>query len=153
MSANGATTREVAAFLRRFGVPADPGAQAQGAASGRLEVLGRGFHLVVGPNEQPDLLAFRVGGLVRAGPDDTPADRVHGLLLALASLNSRIPLGAFAYDPGDGEVSLHYAMPVCGHLAYQDFARVLETLQDVLAGHAADLRAVVAGEKLAREIL
>lgn len=153
MSGNGTTTSEVAAYLRRFGVPAEPVAQAHGAASGRLEVLGHVYPVVVGATEQPDLLGFRVGGLVWAGPDDTPADRVHGLLLALAALNARIPLGAFAYDPGGGEVSVHYAMPVCGDLAYRDFARVLETLQDVLAGHAENLRAVVAGEKLAREIL
>jgi hypothetical protein len=51
-------------------------------------------------------------------------------------------------------VALRYALPVTGgEVRYEDFEQVLVVLQNVLAKHAADLRAVVAGERTAQDIL
>ncbi len=149
-----ATGRTIEKYLERYGLDVNrlPGDQESYLA--KLPVEGAGYPLTVTHDQEVGLLRFSVGGLLHATLDDTPADRVHGLLLAVAVLDHRIPLGSFGYDPADGEVALQYAMPlVSGELHHEDVEQVLVVLQNVLARHAADLRAVVAGERTAREIL
>jgi hypothetical protein len=151
------TTDTVVKYLKRFGVPAhaieQPG-QAQGVVIAPLDVFGQVYMLAIDPIVETGQLDFVVMNVLHASLDDTPADRVHGLLLAMAALNYRIPLARLAYDPRDGEIALKYGIPVLGgELHYEDFERVLVVLQNILAKHAPDLRAVVAGEKTSREIL
>jgi WD40 repeat protein len=117
-------------------------------------VDGHGYQITVTVDASLGLLRYRIAPVLSATLDDTPADRVHGLLLALSVLNGRFPLGSLGYDAADGEVALHYAMPITGgEVRYEDFEQVLVVLQNILTKHAADLRAVVAGERTAREIL
>ncbi len=157
MSNKRPTADTIARYLTRYGASADtcpqPG-QSEGVVRAPLDVLGQTYLLEVDPIVEEGLLRMSVPRLLHATLDDTPADRVHGLLLALAALNYRIPLVHFGYDPVDGEVALLYALPVLGGvLAYEDFERVLVVVENVLAKHVDDLRAVVAGERTAREIL
>lgn len=150
------TTSTIEKYLKRFGTPGTP-TRHDGVTQGvsaTLEVPGLTCTVHLDLAEETGQLAFQVPRLLLASLDDTPADRVHGLLLALGALNYRIPLGTLAYDPSDGEVALRYAMPVVGgELHYEDFEQVLVVLQNVVAKHVSDLRAVVAGETTAREIL
>lgn len=151
------TARTIKGYLERYGVEA---ARLSGTEVDEqtcvtaLGVEGHGYPVTIFCNVELGQLEFRIGGLVRATLDDTPADRIHGLLLALAVLNHRIPLGTFGYDPADGEVALRYTLPTTGgEVRYEDFEQVLVVLQNVLIKHGADLRAVVAGDRTAREIL
>jgi WD40 repeat protein len=148
--------RTVEDCLERYGLAAlrVSGSDGDGIFLSTLGVEGHDYQVSVTLLDELGQLEFRIGGLLHATLDDTPADRVHGLLLSLSVLNYRIPLGALGYDPTDGEVALRYAMPVTGgDVRYEDFEQVLVVLQNVLAKHAADLRAVVAGERTAQEIL
>jgi hypothetical protein len=150
------TTSTIEKYLKRFGVTGTATRHdgVRQGVSATLEVPGLTWTVHVDLADETGQLEFRVPRLLLASLDDTPADRVHGLLLAMGALNYRIPLGTLAYDPSDGEVALRYAMPVVGgELHYEDFEQVLVVLQNVVAKHVSDLRAVVAGEKTAREIL
>jgi hypothetical protein len=151
------TTDTVEKYLARYGVPARTIQQlgeSQGVVHTQLDVLGTAYLLEVDPVAETGLLEFRVPRLLHATLDDTPADRVHGLLLVLATLNYRLPLVSLGYDPRDGEVALRYGLPTLGgSLAYEDLERVLVVIENVLARHVEDLRAVVAGVRTAQEIL
>jgi WD40 repeat protein len=150
------TGRTIGKYLDRFGLASLrlSGSDGDEVCLSALGVEGHEYQLVVSWLSGLGQLQFRVGGLLHATLDDTPADRVHGLLLALAVLNYRIPVGALGYDPTDGEVALRYALPATGgEVRYEDFEQVLVVLQNVLAKHGGDLRSVVAGERTAQEIL
>jgi hypothetical protein len=155
-SSKKATVRTIEKYLERYGLGAIglSASDDDGVCLSELGVEGHHYQLTVSRLAELGQLQFRIGGLLHATLDDTPADRVHGLLLALSVLNYRIPLGTLGYDPTDGEVALRYAMPVTGgEMRYEDFEQVLVVLQNVLVKHAVDLRAVVAGERTAQEIL
>lgn len=151
-----ALTRTIEKYLERFGLEVVRLSitDDDGVCMSALEVEGHAYQIAVTRISEIGQVQFRVGSLLHATLDDTPADRIHGLLLALSVLNYRIPLGSLGYDPTDGEVALRYALPVTGgEVRYEDFEQVLVVLQNVLAKHAADLRAVVAGERTAQDIL
>jgi hypothetical protein len=149
-------TRTIQKHLERFGLEVVrlSVTDDDGVCISALEAEGHVYQMTVTRISEIGQVQFRVAGLLHATLDDTPADRIHGLLLALSVLNYRIPLGSLGYDPTDGEVALRYALPVTGgDVRYEDFEQVLVVLQNVLAKHGADLRAVVAGERTAQEIL
>jgi hypothetical protein len=149
-------TRTIEKYLERYGLEVVrlSVSDDDGICLSALAVEGHPYQITVARIAELGQLQFRVAGLLHATLDDTPADRIHGLLLALSVLNYRIPLGSLGYDPTDGEVALRYALPVTGgEVRYEDFEQVLVVLQNILAKHAADLRAVVAGERTAQEIL
>ena len=155
-SSKKATVRTLEKYFERYGLQAVglSVSDDDGVCISTLSVDGHDYQVSASRLAELGQLQVRIGRLLHATLDDTPADRVHGLLLALSVLNYRIPLGALGYDPTDGEVALRYAMPVTGgELRYEDFEQVLVVLENVLAKHAADLRAVVAGERTAQEIL
>ena len=152
-----ATGRTIEKYFERYGLEA-------AALSGTPEddatcvsavgVDGHGYQVRVTVDAASGLLRFWIGPLLNATLDDTPADRVHGMLLSLSVLNHRVPFGSLAYDPDHGVVDLLYAMPIAGgHVRYEEFERVFVVLQNILIKHAADLRAVVAGDRTAAEIL
>lgn len=152
-----ATARTIEKYLDRYGLEA---ARLSGTEQDdqtcvtAMSVEGHAYQVTIVHDAALGQLEFRVAGLLRATLDDTPADRIHGLLLALSALNYRIPLGTLGYDPTDGEVALRYTLPVTGgEVRYEDFEQVLVVLQNILVKHAADLRAVVVGQRTAREIL
>ncbi len=152
-----ATSRTIQKFLERYGLPAERlsgTAEDDETCISALDAQGHAYPMTVRRLPELGQLTFRVARLVQATLDDTPADRIHGLMMALAVLNYRIPLGSLGYDPSDGEVALHYCLPLTdGDMRYDDFERVVVVLENVVTKHAADLRAVVAGEKTAQEIL
>jgi WD40 repeat protein len=152
-----ATARTIEKYLERYGLEATRLSGTEQEDQTYVSALGvesHGYQVTIRHDVGLGQLEFRIAGLLHATLDDTPADRIHGLLLALSVLNYRIPLGALGYDPTDGEVALRYTLPVTGdEVRYEDFEQVLVVLQNVVAKHAADLRAVVAGERTAREIL
>lgn len=152
-----ANARTIERYFERYGLEAarlSGTPEDEATCISALGVNGHAYQVTVTRDADLGQLRFRIAPLLHATLDDTPADRVHGLLLALAVLNHRVPLGSLGYDPTDGEVALHYAMPVTGgELRYEDFEQVLVVLENILTMHAADLRAVVAGERTAREIL
>jgi hypothetical protein len=152
-----ATAQTIQKYFERYGLEA---ARLSGTPEddetciSAFAVQGHAYQITVVRDPEVGLFRFRVDGVLYAMLDDTPADRVHGLMLGLAVLNSRIPLGAFGYDPAFGEVALRYTLPVTGgELHYEDFERVVVVLENVLTKHAADLKAVVAGERTVQEIL
>lgn len=147
------TTDTLEKHLQRFGAAVTQITEDGQRLSACFGVLDQSYTLAIDLAREAGLLGFSVSDLLHATLDDTPADRVHGLLLALAVLNHRIPLGSLGYDPVAGEVVLRYTMPVSGDLAYEDFEQVLGVLRQVLIERASDLRAVIAGERTAREIL
>lgn len=122
--------------------------------SAPLEVPDQRYTLTAGLDPDSRWLALEVAGLPQALLDDTPADRVHGMLLALTVLNRRIPAGAFCYDPGSGAVLLRHTVALSrGSLSDEDLGQLVGAVRGVLAERGPDLRAVIAGERTAREIL
>jgi hypothetical protein len=110
--------------------------------------------LIIDPMVEKDGLQFRVPGIVQAAPDETPADRLNGLLLAIAALNSQFVMGAFAYRPTTGEVLFQVGIPIVrDELAYEDFEHCMKVVTATVDRYAADLRAVVDGTKTAQEVI
>lgn len=152
------TTDLIEEYLQKLGLPhqaVDEPGEKEGVVVSPLPVPGgQVYMLMVDPIVEQQLLRFRVTQFLTAPLDATPPDRLTGLLLAMASLNYRIPLGAFAYDPNDGEVVLTCGMPInSDDLRYADFEHVVGMLGLVMSKHAADLKAVAEGKKHADELI
>ncbi len=112
------------------------------------------FMVVIEGNAEQRLLHVRVGAILKAPLDETPADRLSGLLLVMSSINYRLPMGAFGFDPSDGEVALSCSVPIDSNdLRFEDFRHVMLALTGVLDKHAAELRSVADGSMQAEEVL
>ena len=96
-----ALTRTIEKYLERFGLEVVRLSitDDDGVCMSALEVEGHAYQIAVTRISEIGQVQFRVGSLLHATLDDTPADRIHGLLLALSVLNYRIPLGSLGYDP------------------------------------------------------
>lgn len=152
------TTELIEQYLEKMGLPHkgvdEPGEQ-EGVVISALPVAsGEQYLLAVDPIIERDLLRLRVGKILEAPLDATPADRLTGLLLAMTALNYRIPIGGFGFDPNDGEVVLSAGLPINSNdLKFEDFQHAILMLGVVLNLHAADLKAVADGTKQAEDIL
>jgi hypothetical protein len=152
------TVELVEEYLEKLGLPhkaVDEPNEKEGVAVSVLPTrAGDAYMLAVDPMVEQQMLRFRVPEIMKAPLDQTPADRLTGLLLAIAALNYKIPLGAFAFDPHDGEVVLTYGLAINSNdLRYDDFQHVVLMLGFVLDAHAADLKAIAAGTKRAEDVI
>jgi hypothetical protein len=152
------TTDLIEEYLQKMGLP-HRGVEEQGEQEGVVVSPlptpdGQVYMLLVDPIVERNLLRFRVSDFMKAPLDETPVDRLAGLLLAMTSFNYRIPIGAFAFDPRDGEVVLTCGIPINSNdLRYEDFEHVVGMLGVVMGQHAADLKAVAEGTKQAEDLI
>lgn len=146
-------------FLRRYGWGVFQELEEPGEKQGMLAVPWKGLSgeshmLLIDPIEEKSILIFRVPMIVKAPPDETPADRLNGLLLAISAINYNTILGAWAYDPRDGEVVFKFAIPTHGNaFEYEDFEHCMVVVQLTLEVEVPKLRAILDGTKTAREII
>ena len=113
-----------------------------------------GHPLVIDPIVEKGALLFKAIRVAQAPPDDTAADRLNGLLLAMSALNFKYILGGWAYDPRDGEVAFKVGMPVdSDDLDYKDFEHCLNVVVMAVEADGPSLKAVLDGSKTAQEIL
>jgi hypothetical protein len=92
--------------------------------------------------------------VAEAPPDSTAADRLQGVLLAMTTLNYKLIIGTWAYDPSDGEIVLKAAVPIkAGDFEYEDFEHVLMALVSSTEVHGRQLREILAGTKTAQELI
>ena len=145
-------------YLRRYGWVFSEMEEA-GEKEGMLVVPWKGLTgephmLVIDPIAEKNVLIFTVREIVRAPQDGTPADRLKGLLLAMVAANFRTILGAWAYDPRDGEVVFKFAIPTHGDAyEYEDFDHCMAVVQLGIEVEVPKLRAILDGTKTVREIL
>jgi hypothetical protein len=115
---------------------------------------GEGHMLLIDPQEEKKALVFRVTGIAKAPPDETPADRLNGLLLAMCASNYGTILGAWAYDPRDGEVVFKFAVPTDGaDFEYEDFQHCMTTVQLMVEAEAPVMKGIIDGTTTAQEFL
>jgi Putative bacterial sensory transduction regulator len=94
-------------------------------------------------------LVFQVPNVLKAPLDETPADRLSGLLLMMGLLNYKTIVGKWAYDPSDGEVAFRAGVPIDeGGLTFEHFEHCLRAVTASL-GDAPALQAILSGEKTA----
>ena len=114
----------------------------------------KGFNLVIDPMVEKNCLAFRVPKVLVAPLDETPAERLKDLLVAMGFINYRIILGKFAYDPRDGEVRFSVDIPIDENtVTYEQFQHCLGVTVKMVEDYAPKLKAIVNGEKTAEEFI
>ncbi len=115
---------------------------------------GEGHPLIMDPMVEKGSLTFRAAQVLKAPPDETPAERLNGLLLTMLALNYKYILGGFAYDPRDGEVVFKLGIPVdSDDLEYEDFEHCLRVVIGAVEGDAPKLKAILEGTKTAQELV
>lgn len=113
-----------------------------------------GHILVIDPITEKQELMFTVKDIATAPLDATPADRLRDLLLTIAALDSRIIMGKFALDPGDGEVTFRLGIPIASDdLRYEDFERCLQAITATVDRYASELRGIIDGTRTALDVL
>ncbi len=159
MFKNEVTVDLIKTYLEKFGwkqyrdVP-EPDEPEGVVMTGWQSLGGEGHPLIIDPIVQKGALLFRAGQVLKAPPDETPAERLNGLLLALAALNYTYILGGFAYDPGDGEVVFKLGIPVDSNdLAYEHFEHCMRVVGLAVESDGPKLKAIVEGTKTAQEVL
>ena len=146
-------------FLRRYGWSVFQEMTEPNEKQGMLAVPWKGLSgeshmLLIDPIEEKNVLIFRVPMIVKAPPEETPAARLNGLLLALGALNYNTIIGAWGYDPRDGEVVFKFAIPTHGDaFEYEDFEHCLTVVQLTLEVEVPKLRAILDGTKTGRDIV
>jgi hypothetical protein len=92
--------------------------------------------------------------VAKAPPDGTPADRLNGLLLAIGAINYRTIVGAWCYDPRDGEVMFKVAIPVHGNaLEYEDFEHCMRVIGGAVEVEGPKFMAILDGTKTGHEVV
>lgn len=154
------TTGLIEGYLDRFGWKkhrsVDEAGEREGLVfTGWTSPLSDGSNqLIIDPMVEKNALRFRVPGIVQAAPDETPADRLNALLLAIGALNSQFVMGAFGYSPKTGEVVFSVGVPVASdELHYEDFEHCLTLVTMMTDRYASELRAIVDGTKTAQEVI
>jgi hypothetical protein len=113
-----------------------------------------GHLLMIDPMVERHGMVFKVKELASAPPDATPSDRLSALLMAIAALNGRLIMGAFALNPTDGELLFTLGVPIdSDDLKYEDFAHCLLAIQTTVDAHAAKLRGIIDGTVSLDEVL
>lgn len=113
-----------------------------------------GHILAIDPIVEKHGLVFTVREIAKAPTDTTPSDRLSGLLLAMATINFRLVMGAFSYDPSDGELVFKLGIPVASDdLHYEDFEHCLNGIAVTIDVHAANLRGIIEGTKTAQDVI
>ena len=113
-----------------------------------------GHVLLIDPVVEKHGLTFIVKEIAKAPTDATPSDRLSGLLLTIAALNAQLVMGAFAYDPSDGELVFKLGIPVASdNLRYEDFEHCLNSIVITVDRHAPDLRGIIEGTKTAHDVI
>jgi hypothetical protein len=145
-------------YLRKYGWNVFQEVEEPNEKQGMLVVPWKGLSgdshmLLIDPIEEKNVLIFRVPMIVKAPAEETPAARLNGLLLALAALNYNTIMGAWAYDPRDGEVVFKFAIPTHGNAyEYEDFEHCMTVVQLTLEVEIPKLKAILDGTKTGRDI-
>lgn len=145
-------------YLRRYGwvfsEMEEPGEKEGALVAPWRGMTGEPHMLVIDPIAEKNVLIFTVREIVRARQDETPADRLRDLWLALVAANFRTILGAWAYDPRDGEVVFKFAIPTHGDAyEYEDFEHCMAVVQLGMEVEVPKLKAILDGTRTVREIL
>lgn len=145
--------------LKRYGwekfqaVP-EPGEKEGLIMTGWLGPTGVAHVLSIDPIAEKHVVTMRARSVAKAAPDATPADRLSGLLLAIAGINYRLLLGEWAFDPRDGEVVFRVGIPLhAGELGYEDFELCLNVIVGAVEVDGPRLMAIVDGTSTAAELL
>lgn len=153
------TVELIEQYLERFGweqymaVP-EPKEKEGVVLTGWAGLGDEGHRLAIDPIVEKGMLLFKAHRVLEAPPDETPADRLNGLLLVLGALNYKHVMGGFAYDPRDGEVAFKLGMPVYSDdLEYEDFEHCLKAVIAAVEVDGPKLKAIVDGTKTPPEIL
>ena len=153
------TVRLIEQYLDQFGwrkhTSIDEAGEQEGAVlTGWVGDAGLQHGLVIDPIVERGCLIFRVPKVFMAPLDETPGDRLSGLLAMLGLLNYQLLLGRWCFDPRDGEVSFKVGIPIDDGLGFKGFVRCIgaiamsvdndvPTLRDLLEGRTT-LAAVLA---------
>lgn len=112
------------------------------------------YTLIINPVVEKDGLRFRVQQIATAPQDATPSDRLRGLLLAIGTINSKLILGAFAYDADDGELMFKLGVPIAGgEFSYDNFHRCLRSIEVTVGTYAAALQGIIDGTRTAGDVI
>lgn len=115
---------------------------------------GEGYGLVIDPMVEKNCLAFRSPQLLKAPRDETPAERLTDLLIAMGAVNYSIILGKFSYDPRDGEVNFAINVPIDENtFTYEQFEHCLRVVALSVDKYTPIFKAIVAGTKPLEEFL
>jgi hypothetical protein len=113
-----------------------------------------GQTLVIDPVLEHNGLVFTVDNIAHAPTDATPADRLSGLLLAMAVINARLIFGAFAFRPTSGELIFRMGIPVDSEdLRYEEFEHCLQAMTSGVDTYGSALREIIDGTKTAQEVI
>ena len=114
--------------------------------------MGQG--VVIDPMVERNLVAFRALRVALAPPDETPADRLNNLLLALSELNHDRLLGALCFDHEDGAVDLKVCVPIDDGLSFEAFEHCLKkVLVPEVTVYGPRLKALIAREMTVEDVL
>ncbi|UCF67980.1 MAG: YbjN domain-containing protein [Acidobacteriota bacterium] len=153
------TVERVEKYLDRYGWKRhkgidEPNEQEGVVLTGWRSPQGESHLLTIDPIIEKNVLVFKAGGVLKAPPNNTPADCLNGLLMALSGLNYMMILGKWCFDPRDGEVRFTLAIPIDeGRLAYSEFEHCLNVVVATVSTTASKLKEVVEGKKSAMELL
>jgi hypothetical protein len=158
MFKRGVTVEKIGDYLKRFGwqqfqIVPEPG-EKEGVVLTGWSMGGENHQVAIDPMVEKGSLVFMVRHVAEAPPDSTAADRLQGLLLAMTTLNFKLIIGTWAFDPSDGEIILKAGLPIeSGSFEYDDFQHVLMTLVSSTEVYGRQLREILAGAKTAQEVI
>ena len=142
--------------LRRFGWENFEVVEEQGEKEGMIktgwaELSGEVHGLLIDPMIEKHLLGFRAIQVAKAPADSTPADRLNGLLLAIAAFNYQLVVGGWAYDPRDGEVVYRLGVPLNDGVEYEDFEECLNVVRTAVESQGPKLKKIIDGTATGQE--
>lgn len=148
------TTQQIGKHLKKFGWDKFQELPEPNEDQGIVLTAWDGHGLFIDPMVEKGALSFTARGVAKGAPDQTPADRLNALLLAMNALNYKMIIGSWAYDPTDGEVVFKVALPIdSGDLEYSDFAHALRVLVMSVETQGPELNAILNGTKTAQEVI
>lgn len=152
------TLKQIGEYLKRFGwehyqeIP-EPGEKEGVILTGWSVAGGEKHKVAIDPIVEKGAVVIQARDVTKAPPDSTAADRLNGLLLAMSSLNYRMILGSWGFDPSDGEVVLKITLSIQkGDLDYEDFERALKILIGEVEVHGSGLKEILEGTKSPQEV-
>lgn len=115
---------------------------------------GRTYIMTIDPMVEKNCLSFKVLSILTAPLDETPADKLKDLLIAISFINYRIILGKFAYDPRDGEIRFSLDIPIDKNtVVYEQFKHCLNVIVMTVEEYGPKLKAIVEGKKTSKEFI
>lgn len=154
------STDLVEKYLDRYGWPRHETAPQPPEAEGIVltgwasPLSPEGQPLWIDPLREQRGLRFTAKHIAEAPPDGTPSDRLRALLFAMAAINHRLVLGAFALDPETGEVVFKLGIPTdADDLRYDEFAHCLDVVRGTVDLHGDTLRGLVDGTKTLQDVI